>query len=44
MAYQEAVGLMEACGLQVLETYGDWNFGPFTKNSDLMVFVAKRAP
>jgi len=44
MSYQEMVELMEACGLDVVETYGDWKFSPFTKNSDLMVFVAKRSP
>jgi len=44
MSYQEVVELMGSCGLEVEETYGDWNFGPFTKNSEMMVFVAKRSP
>ncbi|MCX6651649.1 MAG: class I SAM-dependent methyltransferase [Methanomassiliicoccales archaeon] len=44
MSYQEVVELMEDCGLEVTETYGDWNFGHFTKNSDLMVFEVKRSP
>lgn len=43
MSYQEMVDLMEACGLEVVETYGDWHFNEFNKNSDMMVFVAKRS-
>ncbi len=43
MSYQEVLELMGSSGLEVVETFGDWNFGPFDKNSDLMVFVAKRS-
>jgi hypothetical protein len=31
------------CGLEVMETYGDYQFGPLRKNSDIMVFVARKA-
>ena len=44
MSYQDVLELMESCGLEVVETFGDWHFSPFTKGSDMMVFVAKRSP
>jgi len=44
LSYQEAIDLMESCGLEVVDTFGDWHFNPFTRNSDIMVFVAKRSP
>ena len=43
LAHQEVLGLMAASGLEVVATYGDWHGGPFTEESDIMVFVAKRA-
>lgn len=43
MSYQEVVDLMESCGLEVVDTYGDWKQSPFTKNSEQMIFVAKRS-
>ena len=41
---EELVELMASCGLEVLETYGDWHLSPFTERSDMIVLVAKRAP
>ena len=44
MEHEEVIELLESCGLQVLETYGGWDYSPFTENSEMMVLVARRAP
>ncbi|CAA6816929.1 MAG: Methyltransferase domain family [uncultured Aureispira sp.] len=33
--------LLEACGLRIEKLYGDFHFGPFDKDSDVMVAVIK---
>jgi SAM-dependent methyltransferase len=43
MFEREVTELLTRCGLEVVETYGDYQFGPLRKNSDLMVFVARKA-
>jgi SAM-dependent methyltransferase len=40
--YQEAVDLLMDNGFAVEETYGDYAFSPFRKNSELMAFVARK--
>lgn len=40
--HREAIDLMERCGLKVEEVYGDYSLSPFKRNSDLMVFLARR--
>jgi SAM-dependent methyltransferase len=41
--HQEAVELLNRCGLEVVDTYGDHNMAPFRKGSDSMVFVARKS-
>jgi SAM-dependent methyltransferase len=41
--HREAMDLLERCGFDVLEVYGDYDFSPFKKTSDLMIFVARKA-
>ena len=43
MFEREVVDLMERCGLRIEETYGDYQFGPLRKTSEIMVFVARKA-
>jgi SAM-dependent methyltransferase len=43
MFEREVHELMSRCGLEVVETYGDYHFGPLRRNSDLMIFVARKA-
>jgi SAM-dependent methyltransferase len=43
MFEREVTELLTRCGLEVMETYGDYQFGPLRKNSDIMVFVARKA-
>jgi len=38
----ELVSALEAGGFSIERVYGDWNRGPFTKSSRVMVFVAYR--
>ena len=40
---REVVDLMERCGLEVAEEYGDYLLSPFKKTSDVMVFVARKS-
>jgi len=42
MFFQEAVDLLNRCGFEVTETYGDYAFSPYKKSSDLMAFVARK--
>jgi hypothetical protein len=41
--HDEAVELMERCGLEVVDTYGDHSFSPFRKGSESMVLVARKS-
>ncbi len=41
--YREAMDLFRRCGLDVLEVYGDYALSPFKKESELMIFVARKA-
>ena len=41
--HREAMDLLKRCGFDVLEVYGDCDFSPFKKTSDLMIFVARKA-
>lgn len=41
MSHQEVVGLMGSCGLEIVETYGDWRYGGLSEASDIMLFEAK---
>ncbi|MDD1773175.1 MAG: class I SAM-dependent methyltransferase [Methanomassiliicoccales archaeon] len=41
--HRETVDLLKRCGFDVLEVYGDYDFSPFKKTSDLMIFVARKA-
>jgi hypothetical protein len=41
MFFQEAVDLLNRCGFEVIETYGDYAFAPYRKSSELMAFVAR---
>ena len=43
MFEREVVELLTRCGLTITETYGDFQFGPFRKNSEIMVFVARKS-
>jgi hypothetical protein len=43
MFEREVQELMRRCGLEVVETYGDYHFGPLRHSSDLMIFVARKA-
>jgi SAM-dependent methyltransferase len=43
MFEREVVDLMERCGLEVAEEYGDYLLSPFKKTSDIMVFVARKS-
>ncbi|QLH74924.1 MAG: class I SAM-dependent methyltransferase [Methanomassiliicoccales archaeon] len=43
MFMREAVELLERCGLEVVETYGDYLQGPFRDDSKMMVFVARKS-
>jgi SAM-dependent methyltransferase len=43
MFEREVQELMSRCGLEVVETYGDYHFGPLRHNSDLMIFGARKA-
>jgi hypothetical protein len=42
MFFQEAVDLLNRCGFEVTETYGDYAFSPYRKSSELMAFVARK--
>jgi len=42
MFFQEAVELLNRCGFEVIETYGDYAFSPYKKSSELMTFVARK--
>lgn len=41
--HREMVELLQRTGFEVLEVYGDYKLSPFTKNSDLMIFLARRS-
>jgi SAM-dependent methyltransferase len=41
--YQELSDLLEDCQFKMIEIYGDYAFSPFRKNSDRMVFVARKS-
>jgi SAM-dependent methyltransferase len=43
MFEREVHELLARCGLTVVETYGDYQFGPLKKNSEIMVFVARKS-
>lgn len=43
MFEREVVDLLERCGLEVAEEYGDYLLSPFKKTSDIMVFVARKS-
>jgi len=43
MFEREVLELLARCGLTVVETYGDYQFSPLRKNSDIMVFVARKS-
>jgi SAM-dependent methyltransferase len=43
MFEREVVDLLERCGLEVAEEYGDYLLSPFKKTSDVMVFVARKS-
>lgn len=38
----EALDLLKRCGFDVIEVYGDYEFSPFKKTSELMIFVARK--
>jgi len=40
--HREAMDLLRRCGFDVLEVYGDYDFSPFKKTSDFMIFVARK--
>lgn len=40
--HREALELMDRCGFEVTEVYGDYNGGPFKATSELMIFVARK--
>jgi len=42
MFHNEMSALLERCGFDVLEIYGDYDLTPFKKNSELMIFVARK--
>lgn len=42
MFNKEMSELLERCGFDVLEIYGDYDLTPFKKNSELMIFVARK--
>lgn len=43
MFEREVVELLNRCGLEVEESYGDYQFGPLRRNSEIMVFVVRKA-
>jgi len=43
MFHREAVELMSRCGLDVVDTFGDYKQGPFSNESDIMVLVARKS-
>ncbi len=43
MFEREVVDLLERCGLEVAEEYGDYLLSPFKKTSEVMVFVARKS-
>jgi SAM-dependent methyltransferase len=40
--HREALDLLKRCGFDVIEVYGDYEFSPFKKTSELMIFVARK--
>lgn len=40
--HREALELMDRCGFETTEVYGDYYGGPFKATSELMVFVARK--
>ncbi|HUV24205.1 MAG TPA: class I SAM-dependent methyltransferase [Methanomassiliicoccales archaeon] len=41
--HREMMELLQRTGFDVLDVYGDYELSPFTKKSDLMVFLARRS-
>ncbi len=40
--HSEAIGLLNRCGFEVVEVYGDYNMAPFKNTSEQMVFVCRK--
>jgi len=40
--HREALELLDRCGFEVLEVYGDYEGGPYKATSELMMFVARK--
>ncbi|MDH7508701.1 MAG: class I SAM-dependent methyltransferase [Methanomassiliicoccales archaeon] len=41
-SYREMVELLKRCDFDVLDVYGDYAFSPFKKDSELMIFLARK--
>lgn len=40
--YREMVELLKRCDFDMLDVYGDYSFSPFKKDSELMIFLARK--